>query len=172
MSEHQHSIAEQHPPAERPTFSAGYGISRDTADGLLDWQYLDEQLQRARNYWVATTRPDGLPHVAPVWGLWFDERFYFSTDATSRKARNLSATAWAAVHLESGDDVVILEGAVERVADDAVLTRFVEMYQVKYTFRPNPSDPTQAVYRLTPRTAYGWLEQDFTTTATRWRIQE
>lgn len=52
----------------RPIMPAGYGISAES-DGRLDWAWLDSRLETARNYWVASTRPDGRPHVMPVWGV-------------------------------------------------------------------------------------------------------
>lgn len=70
---------------------------------------------RARNYWVVTTRSDGKPHSVPVWSIWLDETFYFGTDRRSRKGRNLATNPGLVVHLESGDDVVILEGVAEEV---------------------------------------------------------
>ena len=56
------------PVATRPVMPAGYGIP--TADsGMLPWRWVDEPLTAARTYWVDTTRPDGRPPVAPVWGV-------------------------------------------------------------------------------------------------------
>src|SRR5205823_8491316 len=120
------------PRAGRPEMPSGYGINRATDEGLLPWSFVQERLTTARNYWIATARPDGRPHVAPVWGLWLDEAFYFSTDPASRKARNLQASPALVVHLESGDDVVILEGTAERVADPYLRDRFAEAYDAKY----------------------------------------
>ncbi len=49
----------------------GYGLL-DAAQGagLLPWSWAVERLQRSHDYWVATVRPDGPPHVMPVWGVW------------------------------------------------------------------------------------------------------
>ena len=38
---------------------------------------------------VATVRPDGRPHVAPIWYLWEDNCFYFETGKSTVKATNL-----------------------------------------------------------------------------------
>jgi hypothetical protein len=35
--------------------------------------------------WLATVRPDGRPHVMPVWAIWVDDAFYFVTGTTTRK---------------------------------------------------------------------------------------
>jgi len=107
--------------------------------------------------------------VAPVWGLWLDEAFYFSTDPASRKARNLQANPAQVVHLESGDDVVILEGTAEGVADPSLRARFAEAYHAKYQIRPDVGDAA-LVYGLRPRVAQAWREQDFPNSATRWLL--
>jgi len=58
------------PSASRP-YMPGYGLL-DAAQGagLLPWSWAVERLQRSHDYWVATVRPDGRPHVMPVWGVW------------------------------------------------------------------------------------------------------
>jgi pyridoxine/pyridoxamine 5'-phosphate oxidase len=157
------------PSPERPVFAPGYGVKR-SADGLLDWSFVRDRMAAARNYWVVTTRPNGRPHAAPVWGLWLDEAFVFATDPSSRKGQNLAAHPSAVVHLESGDEAVILEGMVLRVSDTAVLERFVDAYDAKYGFRPDPSNPTQGVYRLQLERAFAWTEADFLKTPTRWTV--
>jgi len=158
------------PVASRPAMPASYGVERKPSAGMVDWGALGERLASARNYWVATTRPDGRPHAVPVWGLWLDGAFYFATDRASRKGRNLRANPALVVHLESGDDVVILEGRAEEVSNRALLARFADAYEAKYQFRPVTGNPAQVVHRLRPRTALSWREGDFVRSATRWRF--
>ena len=93
-----------------------YGIAEGD-QGLMTWDWVRDQMATSRNYWIGSTRPDGKPHAAPVWGVWVDDTLYFSTGRTSRKARNLAANPAVVVHLESGDETVILEGAVEPLTD-------------------------------------------------------
>ena len=138
--------------------------------GLLPWEWARRRLIRAHNYWVSTTRPDGRPHAMPVWGLWLDDMFVFSTARRSRKGRNLADDARLVVHLESGDQTVILEGHAKEIADAALLQRYVAAYDRKYRFRPDPGDRAQATYRVRPRKAFAWRERDFPTSATRWRF--
>jgi hypothetical protein len=75
----------------------------------LPFSHAEERLTRSRNYWICTSRPDGRPHSIPIWGFWLDGAFYFGTARSSRKSRNLAHNAAVSIHLESGDDVVILE---------------------------------------------------------------
>src|SRR3954449_10964184 len=102
------------PTPGAPLFDAGYGVPLDgSGGGLMPWTTSAERLERSRNYWICTTRADGRPHAAPVWGLWFDGAVVFSTDPTSTKGRNLAHRPDVVVHLESGDEAVIVEGRVE-----------------------------------------------------------
>lgn len=154
---------------ERPAMSGEYGIPSDT-EGMLSWEWVEQQLTAARSYWVCTTRKDGRPHAMPVWALWFEGELVFSTDPRSVKGRNLARDPRIAVHLESGDDCVILEGMVERFADREALVRFADAYEAKYGFRPDPGSEAHGVYVVRPEVAMAWLEKDFLKTATRWRF--
>lgn len=160
------------PVPDRPVMPAEYGVDRSAREEMLPWRYVSERMAGARNYWIATTRPDGRPHVIPVWGLWFDEAFTFSTDARSRKGRNVASNPHAVVHLESGDEVVILEGVVERVTDREQLTRFVALYDDKYGVTVDVDHPAFAVFRLRPSVAFAWQERDFPNTASRWVFEQ
>ncbi|MCC6857905.1 MAG: pyridoxamine 5'-phosphate oxidase family protein [Bryobacterales bacterium] len=158
------------PQAARPRFIKGYGIREDRA-GLLPWSYVDQRMSASRNYWIATTRPGGRPHAMPVWGVWLDGRLYFSTDHDSLKSRNLRGNPAVAVHLESGDDVVILEGAAQ-LAGGNDLTAFDDAYSAKYGIRVVGAIPGAVVYAVTPTLVLAWREKDFTESATSWRFPQ
>jgi PPOX class probable F420-dependent enzyme len=156
------------PVASRPSFPSGYGIHADE-DGLVPWSDAEAKLERARNYWVGTTRPDGSPHAMPVWGLWLEGALFFSSGSTSRKSRNLAVDPRIVVHLESGDDVVVIEGFAQRVTDDDELRRVAALYSAKYDFAFDPTGPGDyPVFRVRPRRAYAWLERDYPGTVTRY----
>jgi pyridoxamine 5'-phosphate oxidase-like protein len=61
-----------------------YGLA-GRRSAMLPWTWARRRLVAAHNYWISTTRPDGRPHAMPVWGLWLDETFLFSTSRRSRK---------------------------------------------------------------------------------------
>ena len=65
------------PRATRPTVP-GYDFSA-TKTGLLRWKWAAHRLKKSRQYWFATTRPDGAPHLMIIWGVWFEDSFWFST---------------------------------------------------------------------------------------------
>jgi Pyridoxamine 5'-phosphate oxidase len=148
------------PVAGRPKFARGYGVPSDP-EGMLPWSWANEQLESSRNYWIVTVRPDGSPHSAPVWGLWVDGRVVFSTSPDSRKGMNLARDPRVLINLESGDDVVILEGEIATIALDDALA---DLYEAKYDYRPGGEGDW---YSLTPRIVYAWREADFPRSVTR-----
>ena len=143
---------------------SGYGIAAGT-DGQLPWSYVEEQCIASRNYWLCTTRAEGRPHAMPVWGLWLEGRVVFSTDPASLKARNFLARPDVVVHLESGDEVVVVEGRVEAMAAE-LLPAFLDALEAKYDYRPN-AEQTEGVYQVRPERVLAWREQDFPSSATR-----
>jgi len=142
----------------------------------LPWRWATERLTRARNYWIATTRPDGQPHSRPVWGVWLDDSFYFSTGSLA--AQNLAVNAAITVHLESGSEVVIIESIAETISDVTLLERIVNVYNAKYHSDVDPNNLPGPFYAVRPRIAFGWVSDEsgfdggaaFHGTATRWRF--
>jgi hypothetical protein len=83
------------------------------------------------NVWFVTVRPDGRPHVAPVWFAYVDDAFWVATGATSVKVRNLRTNAAVSVHLESGAAPVVADGhgqVVPRPFPAAVAAAFHTKY--------------------------------------------
>jgi hypothetical protein len=164
------------PTPSRPHLPRGYGIEKATgAPGeRLPWSRVSEWLTVARSYWVCTVRPDGRPHVKPVWGLWVDERFLFSTHPRTVTARNLAAYPALAVHPESGDQAAIVEGTAARLDDGPLLARFGELYEAKYDWPLSradldPANPDAAYYAVRPHTVLSWESTtEIGETITRW----
>jgi nitroimidazol reductase NimA-like FMN-containing flavoprotein (pyridoxamine 5'-phosphate oxidase superfamily) len=138
---------------------------------FLPFTHAEERLAKSRNYWICTTRPDGRPHSIPVWGFWLDGGLYFGTARSTRKARNLAHNPAISVHLESGDDVVILEGSAAEVdlTDKGTLQKLDAASRVKYKM-PLMVMPESVVYCVRPRAVLAWTESDFPNNATRWQF--
>ncbi len=144
--------------------------------GLFPWSRVSEKMREAQTYWIGTTRPDGRSHVMPVWGVWLDETFYFSTGDNSVNGRNLAANPALVVHLDSGEDVVILEGVAERITAASLVGQINDVYGPKSQWQ----ERMPSVYALRPHIAFAWLsrgggpssERDFSGSATRWRFQD
>lgn len=75
-----------------------------------------DRLETARNIWLATVRPDGRPHLVPIWFVRVAGRWYICTGPASVKARNLQANPRVALALEDGDQPYVVEGRARLVA--------------------------------------------------------
>jgi hypothetical protein len=74
-------------PAPSRLHMPGYDLP-EGADGLMPWSWAEQRLEGSHNYWLATVRQDGRPHLMIVWGLWHGARFYFSTGSGSQGAQS------------------------------------------------------------------------------------
>lgn len=157
------------PQASRPHMPEYGLLPADQGQGLLPWRWAEERLERSYNYWVSTTRPDGRPHATAVWGIWWNNAFYFSCGRLTRKARNLAHNANCVVSTESASQAVIVEGAVQLVANEKTLEQLGGMYREKYK-SDYPSESN--IYLVHPKVAFGFIEAEaeFSGSATRWII--
>ncbi len=156
------------PRASRPHMP-GYGIlAADQGRGLLPWTWATKRLTMARTYWIVTTRSNGRPHAMPVWGIWLDDAFYFSTGAQSRKARNLAANPDCVVGIELDGEAISVEGQAGLVTDPLVIQRFAEKYSAKYHW--DTGGFAEPVYVVHPKVAFAFssVTGEFQKSATRW----
>jgi nitroimidazol reductase NimA-like FMN-containing flavoprotein (pyridoxamine 5'-phosphate oxidase superfamily) len=162
----QGKVSRREPKASRP-HAPGYGIAEaNKGDGLLPWEWAVGLLEKPENYWVATVHPAGRPHVMPVWGVWLDNAFYFSTGRKSRKGRNLASNAECVVCNDNTDEAVVVEGTAAEVKDRAELKKLVAAYKKKYEM--DPTSMEEPIFVVRPRTVFGLIEKKFPDTATRW----
>jgi general stress protein 26 len=152
-----------------PHIPPDYGLK--PREHYLPFTHAEKRLAESRNYWICTTRPDGRPHSIPVWGFWIDGALYFGTGRLSRKARNLTHNPAISIHLDSGDDVVILEGIATELAltDKATLKKVDAASRAKYKM-PLMTTPEVVLYSVRPRVVLAWTEKDFPNNATRWQF--
>ena len=68
---------------------------------------MDSRLETAKNIWLASVKPNGRPHLVPIWFVWVDERAYVCTSHKSVKARNIAANSSVTFALEDGNKPVI-----------------------------------------------------------------
>ena len=160
---------------ERPAFPEGYGLPQ-TTEGTLSWSAVEERLVAATSYWLATTRPDGRPHVVPRWGVWLEGRFFYDGAPTTRHALNAEANPACALHLESGDEVVIVEGTSTATSApaDGLGARISQAFAKYHAAGYSPAADAWAgeggggLRVLTPQRALAWFS--FPTDATRFRF--
>jgi hypothetical protein len=168
-------IDERAEPSRSRPHMPGYGVP-ESDEGLVPWSHARERLEQARNYWLVTVRPDGRPHAVPLWGAWVDDTFYF--EGGGAKVRNLAANQAVVVHLESGDDVVIVEGIAEEIRrpERALFTRIDASFAARYGYKPSANlaspdaepYPEGGLYAVRPRVVLVWSQ--FPRDATRFRF--
>ena len=155
-----------HRTAGEPAPHARYGVPPpDEGSGLLEWAWAEEQLRSSHNYWIATVRPDQRPHLVVVWGVWRDGRLCFSTGKLTRKARNLIVNPSCVIATERADETVIIEGVAVVVDDNTELDRIAPVYKEKYGAGFPTDEP---LFAVRPTAAFGFIENEFVGTATRW----
>lgn len=155
------------PLISRPQFPEGYLLD---PKGLLSWEQVETRLVEARNYWLCTVRPNQRPHAIPLWGVWVEGKLYFDGSPQTRHARNIAANPQVSVHLESGDQVVILEGtAGETIPAIELAEKIAQAYGLKYAslgYSPAPDSwNAGGLFAVQPRKVIAWTS--FTDDPTR-----
>src|SRR5215813_2537127 len=164
MSPQKTSNKRKEPRTTRPHMP-NYGIE-EKKTGMLPWKWATDRLNKSKQYWIATTKPDGSPHVMVIWGLWIDDEFWFSTGQKSRKGRNLAENPHCVICSDNAEEAVIVEGVAELFDEAAFMKKLYAAYKKKYKF--DVSGMGEPFYRVRPRVAFGLFEKKFTQTATRW----
>jgi general stress protein 26 len=155
------------PKASRP-YMQGYGVP-ETLEGTLPWTWAQERIAKSHNYWLTSVRPDGAPHTMLVWGIWLDGAYYFSTGATSRKARNLQQNSNCVVCNENTEEAVIMEGVARRLSDSEIPQQAFTDYKAKYGWELDPK--MGPVYVVRPKTIFAMPEKQFPKGVTRWTFE-
>ncbi len=161
--------AKSQPKADRP-FAPGYGmVGPEDGKGLLPWAWVARKMSRCRTFWLATIHADqGRPHVMPVWGVWLDDAFFFSTGHKSRKCQNLSTNPACTITNDNGEEAVIIDGMAAQVQDAAELERIAAAYKKKY--KMDPRSMGEPIFIVRPKVVFGLIEKSFPKSATRWKL--
>jgi nitroimidazol reductase NimA-like FMN-containing flavoprotein (pyridoxamine 5'-phosphate oxidase superfamily) len=153
------------PKPGRPLMPAVYKIPQST-EGCVPWEWARERLTNSHNYLLTSVRPDARPHSMIVWGIWLDDAYYFSTGATTRKAKNLASNPNCVVCNENIEEAVIVEGQARQLADAEIPEQAFALYEKKYGWKLDPN--MGPVIKITPRVVFAMPEKLFPVGATRW----
>ena len=140
----------------------------------MTWTEVADRLAEARTYWLGSTTASGAPHAAPVWGVVTGETLYLYSERSTVKARNLASDPRVVVHLESGEDVLIVRGVAEDLGPPAEVPSVVSALAAKYTgpqdqqYLPDHDPDFDVVYALRPRAAMAWRLDDYEGSQRRW----
>ena len=151
---------------------------------ILPWEQASDLLDQGGVTWLATTNPDGSPHLVPVGAVWLDGAMYTVTGQGTRKGANLDARPACAVSLASAEFDMIVEGVATKTHDQATLEKLAVKYNAQEwpvvvkdgafdapfnapTTGPKPYE----VYEIKPTTIFAQGTKDETVNlATRYRF--
>jgi F420H(2)-dependent biliverdin reductase len=91
-----------------------------------------QKLEQKQIIWLACVRPDGRPHLTPVWFVFYRGKFYIATDPKNIKVRNLKNNPHAVLALEDGLHPVICETTGSQISppwEVAIVDLFKQKYQ-------------------------------------------
>ena len=113
------------------------------------------KLESQQVIWFGSVRPDGRPHLTPVWFVWHEGRLYISTDPKSVKSHNIQHNPQVVLALEDGSHPVICEGLARTVLPPLpkpLLATFIK----KYAWDLTVEEQYNLVIEVTPKK---WLGQ-------------
>lgn len=149
----------QTPKITRPKLPKGYV---DQPVSYVTWNWVAEQLTESKNYWLCSVRPNGRPHVVPRWCVYVDGKIYYDGSPETRHARNIMENPNVSLHLESGNEVIILEGTSAPAGKPALQLgkKLSQAYRKKYKadgYSPKPNQWDEGgLYIFTPRQCIAW----------------
>jgi PPOX class probable F420-dependent enzyme len=137
----------------------------NAATAALAEARLDRFLSSEPVVWLSTVRPDGAPHLVPIWFTWDGSSLLVFSKPGAQKVRNLRARPVAMLALgepEDDFDVALAEARVELL--EAPATELPEAHLAKYAGRmaalglsPEEFVATYSqVLRITPTRSLPW----------------
>jgi len=153
-------------------------------DAELPWSRAETALSTPASpeitHFLGTCRPDGTPHAAGIGAQWMAGHFYFTSNPTTRKARDLAVNPRCTISARLDGIDLVLEGTAARVTDSETLERVAAAYRdggwpaqvegdaLTAPFSaPSAGPPPWEVYRFTPHTVVGVATRE-PYGATRW----
>ncbi len=128
--------------------------------------HIDERLRAEPIIWLATVRPDGRPHLVPVWFFWDGETITIYSQPDNRKMRNLQLNPNVSLALntaDEGDDVVIVEGKAELLGKSAqtmngpaYVAKYARLIENMQTTPDEIAADYSEVIRITPTRFISW----------------
>jgi PPOX class probable F420-dependent enzyme len=97
----------------------------------LALQRVVARLHREHIVWLATVRPEGRPHLVPIWHVWHQGELYISTGPHSVKMRNIQHQPHVALSLPDAMDVVLVEGTARSAPEleDGLAPYFIQKFE-------------------------------------------
>jgi F420H(2)-dependent biliverdin reductase len=112
-------------------------------------------LEKQANIWFTSVRPDGRPHMVPIWFVYHDEKIFIGIDPASVKSRNIRHNPRVVMALEDGTHPLICEGTAQIVSPplpELLLAAFMSKYEWNITTEAQ----FHQVVEITPHKWLSW----------------
>lgn len=137
-------------------------------DLTREWnQHLDQRLRTEPLIWLSSTRPDGRPHLVPVWFWWDGATILVFSLPHTQKIRNIQHNPVVMVALESanqGNEIMLMEGHAELVTDPVVRATMPAFADKYAALRTRSAEAWAARFsqpiRITPLRFKSWQGDD------------
>jgi PPOX class probable F420-dependent enzyme len=129
-----------------------YSTPLNAGDTMLDLTqardaHIDRRLRSEPIIWLSSIRPDGRPHIVPVWFWWDGTTILIFSQPEAQKVKNLRHNSRVMLALntaDDGEDVIYLEGEAQlAAAGTGTTTAAAPTFADKYAalFKRIKSDP-------------------------------
>lgn len=115
---------------------------------------------------LATVRADGSPHTAPIWYRYDDGAFWFLTEGSSQKARNIARDPRVELCIDDRErppfHTVIVRGAATRLPYPgaayrlALAVRYLGEERGRQYVDTTPVGADEVLFRIDPERIAGW----------------
>lgn len=126
---------------------------------------LSFMMERPRTGKIATTRPDGRPHVAPIWFALDGEQLLFTTWHTTAKATHMRLSQWVSICVDDENPpfaFVKYDGTVEFSDVPDELRDWATIIAARYmgeeqsqAYGGRNAVPGELLVRVTPSSIHG-----------------
>jgi hypothetical protein len=141
---------------------------------MLSWGSVQRILRTAPYLWIATTNPDGSPHLVQQWCAWVDDTLYFEGSDRTRWARNLAHDPRLGFGFQVedrsayGEAVVDVAHGLERTVAAKIARQYATKYGERFDYRPAADQYERGpVFRARPTKLIAFDVTRFSTSATR-----
>lgn len=104
--------------------------------------------------WFSSVRPDGRPHLAPIWHVVHVGCIYVVTRRTAVRAANIRTNAAVSLSLADTSNALIIEGVARPAAEMHDTLR--PLFLAKYNWDIATDAEYDDVLQITPRKVIAW----------------
>ena len=117
-------------------------------DNLID------RFAAADTCWFSSMRPDGRPHLAPIWHVWHEGLAYVCTPSGSVRARNVAHNPRVSLSLPDPYNVFILEGEARPAPE--MEAELQPLFLDKYNWDISTDVKYDLILAIAPRKIMAW----------------